>query len=153
MMITKIAIMLIGAFLSVAAASQNSLPLKTWSGHSDSTYVLFISGDGGLNKFTSSLCEEINEAGYSLSAINARSYFWDKKTPQQTTDDILMFLKEQLMKKPDFSLSLIGYSFGADVVPFVVNRLPESVKRKITSVILLSPSGTTDFEIHWSDIL
>lgn len=149
---TRIAFILIAAFLSINAVAQNSLPVKTWNGHSDSAYVLFISGDGGFNKFTSSLCEEINDAGYSLTAINARSYFWDKKSPQETTDDIMTFLKEQLTTKTNFSLCLIGYSFGADVIPFVVNRLPESVKQKITSVILLSPSGTTDFEIHWSDI-
>src|SRR4030095_8505034 len=41
----------------------------------------------------------------------------------------------------------------ADVIPFIVNKLPDLLKKKLVCVILLSPSTTTDFEIHWSDLL
>src|SRR6476620_103926 len=151
-MTARLVIILFASFLAADVTAQNSLPVKTWIGHSDSC-ILFISGDGGLNSFSNSLCERINGAGYTLWAIDARSYFWEKKTPQETAADILLFLREHLARKNNFSLSLIGYSFGADVLPFIVNRFPDSMKQKITSAILLSPSRTTDFEIHWSDIL
>ena len=149
----RIAIIVLVLFLSLDAAAQGSLPVKTWSGNADSTYVLLISGDGGLNNFTSNLCADINSAGYPLSAVNAKSYFWEKKTPEQTTADILLFLRGQKANKSNFHLCLLGYSFGADVVPYIVNRFPDSIKERLSSVILLSPSGSTDFEIHWSDML
>jgi len=48
---------------------------------------------------------------------------------------------------------LVGYSLGAEIVPFIVNRLPEDVKSKVQSAVLLSPATTTDFEIHISNML
>ena len=48
---------------------------------------------------------------------------------------------------------LIGYSLGAEIVPFIVNRLPEEVKSRVQSAVLLSPATTTDFEIHFSNML
>ena len=43
---------------------------------------------------------------------------------------------------------IVGYSFGADVAPFLVNRLPEAVKARVTAVTLLGPSATASFEFH-----
>jgi type IV secretory pathway VirJ component len=48
---------------------------------------------------------------------------------------------------------LIGYSLGAEIVPFIVTRLPEEIRSKITASVLLSPEATTDFEIHISSML
>ena len=47
---------------------------------------------------------------------------------------------------------MIGYSFGADVLPFILNRLPKDIHDKILVSFLMAPSESTDFEIHWSDI-
>jgi type IV secretory pathway VirJ component len=48
---------------------------------------------------------------------------------------------------------LIGYSLGAEIVPFIVNRLPEAMKSKVVSAVLLSPETNTDFEIHISNMI
>ncbi len=115
-------------------------------------FVLYITGDGGFNNFSTELCTVINKAGYSITAINAKSYFWDKKTPGQTAKDITTYLDKQFKERKNQQLVLAGYSFGADVMPFIVNALPDSIKMKLVSVVLLSPSTSTDFEIHWLDI-
>src|SRR5258708_9728087 len=47
---------------------------------------------------------------------------------------------------------MIGYSFGADVLPFILNRLPKEFHNRILVSFLMAPSESTDFEIHWSDI-
>ena len=46
---------------------------------------------------------------------------------------------------------LIGYSFGAEVLPFVVNRLPEDLRERIVGLYLLGPGTTASFEIHVAD--
>ena len=46
---------------------------------------------------------------------------------------------------------LVGYSFGADVVPFLVNRLPSGLLPLVRSVALLGLSETAEFEFHLSD--
>jgi type IV secretory pathway VirJ component len=48
---------------------------------------------------------------------------------------------------------IIGYSLGAEIVPFVLSRLPRGLKSKVVSTVMLSPQGTTDFEVHVTDML
>ena len=129
------------------------LPIQEWAGATDKPLILYISGDGGLNDFSKSLCAGISNKGYTITAVNSRSYFWDKKTPGQTAADINSYINNKLKGRASQQIILIGYSFGADVAPFIVNRLDSILSGKLKSVILLSPSGSTDFEIHWSDLL
>jgi len=44
----------------------------------------------------------------------------------------------------------LGYSFGADVMPFVANELPEDLRAKLRLVVLLSPDDYADFEFHFA---
>lgn len=140
-------------FTGISAKAQSSdFSIKEWKSVSQTPLVFLISGDGGFNSFTTNLCTAINNAGYSITALSGKSYFWDKKTPQQTTTDIENYIKSQLQTRKNKEFILIGYSFGADVAPFVVNLLADSNKKQLQSLILLSPSTSTDFEVHLSDM-
>ncbi|MEO8821103.1 MAG: AcvB/VirJ family lysyl-phosphatidylglycerol hydrolase [Ginsengibacter sp.] len=139
-------------FISSTVQSQN-LPIKEWATNShDKPLIFYISGDGGLNDFSTSLCEEFYKKGFDVSGLNSRSYFWDKKTPQKTADDINSFLTQKLSGRKNQQIVLVGYSFGADVLPFILNRLSKTIDDKILVSFLMASSGNTDFEIHWSDI-
>jgi type IV secretory pathway VirJ component len=133
-------------------AQSSQLPVMEWKSASETPFIFYISGDGGLNSFSTSLCKEINDGSFHITALNAKSYFWDKKTPQQTANDISAYLDNAFAARKNQQLVIAGYSFGADVVPFIINSLPERVKKKLISVILLAPSRTTDFEIHILDM-
>lgn len=149
----KNSLFLVAVLLCAAMApAQKGMPVKEWASSSQLPFVVYLSGDGGFNAFSNNLCDALNKAGYSVTAINSRSYFWGKKTPEQAAHDIAVYLEPQLNKK-NRQLILAGYSFGADVLPFIVNRLPESVRKNLVSVILLSPSTSTDFEIHFMDMI
>jgi len=136
----------------IAAVQNNKLPVEEWSSSAQTPFVLYITGDGGFNSFSSSLCKEINQHGYSITAVDAKSYFWDKKTPAQSASDIGNYLEKQMAGRKNQQIILAGYSFGADVLPFIANKLSSGLKKKIISIVLLSPSTSTDFEIHWLDI-
>lgn len=41
---------------------------------------------------------------------------------------------------------LIGYSLGADVMPFLAGRLPEDLRQQVAAVTLLGPGRTASFE-------
>ncbi len=140
-------------FVIVTFAQKSKLPLKEWNTTVDKPLVFYISGDGGYTSFSGSLCAAITKAGYKLTSLNSKSYFDDQKKPQQTTDDIVNYLNVQFSKRKDQRFILIGYSFGADITPFVINLFPDSIKKKLISVILLSPSTSTDFETHFWDKL
>ncbi len=46
---------------------------------------------------------------------------------------------------------LVGYSFGADVLPFVVNRLPPELQARVASVSLLGIDSNASFEVRVAD--
>lgn len=133
--------------------AQEKLPVQELSASAAKPFIFFVSGDGGLKGFTVSLCKAIRDNGYSIASLDARSYFWDKRTPEETTAAIARYVADALRSRVDHHWIMIGYSFGADVTPFVVNRLPDSLKSRLSDVVLLSPSTSTDFEIHLSDML
>ena len=133
-------------------AQTTDFPIKEWKASPQTAFVFLISGDGGFNSFTTELCTTINKAGYDITSLNAKSYFWNKKTPEQTTTDIVNYIESQLLNRKNQQIILVGYSFGADLIPFIVNRFPENIRKKLVSAVMLSPSTSTDFEIHLSDM-
>lgn len=137
--------------LALQSFAQNSLPLKAWEGKKSLPLVFYISGDGGFNQFSTEVCTAINKAGYAVTALNSRTYFWKKKTPEQAADDISRYLEPELDSGGYPDLIVIGYSFGADVLPFIINRMPSVLKVKLKSAVLLSCSSYTDFEVHLLD--
>jgi len=131
-----------------------NLPIKEWAAKThDRPLIFYLSGDGGMNKFSTDLCEGLNSRGFDVIALNSKSYFWSKKTPAKTAEDISHFLSEKLPGRKNQQIVLIGYSFGADVVPFILNRLSKEIDDKVLVSFLMASSGTTDFEIHWADIM
>jgi type IV secretory pathway VirJ component len=48
---------------------------------------------------------------------------------------------------------LIGFSLGADVLPFMANRLPKELLAEIPLIALLAPGTSVSFEFHLSDWL
>lgn len=137
---------------TVPLCAQTNLPLKEWPGSdTKKSFVFYISGDGGMNSFSTPVCKTISSNGFTVAALDAKSYFWDKKTAAEAASDIGFYL--QKASAGYSTIVFVGYSFGADVLPFIINQLPVALHKKISSVVLLSPSGTTDFEIHWSDML
>lgn len=148
----KINLLLVFSILSIGVSAQD-FPIKEWpNSNHDSPLIFYISGDGGFNKFSNELCSSINKNGFQIDALDARSYFWSKKTPEQATNDVSNFLIKKISGRQNQQVVLIGYSFGADVLPFILNRLPKSIHDKIILSILMASSGSTDFEIHWSDM-
>ena len=139
--------------LSMTTKAQSDFEIKEWTATSTDKPILFyISGDGGFNSFSSELCSSLNKQGYNVIALNAKKYFWDKKTPEQTATDIEHYLIKKIAVQKNKHVSIIGYSFGADVLPFLLTRFSASFSQNLTSAILMVPSGSTDFEIHWSDL-
>ncbi|MGN6603523.1 MAG: AcvB/VirJ family lysyl-phosphatidylglycerol hydrolase [Ginsengibacter sp.] len=135
------------------AGKAQDLPLKEWPAKThDKPLILYLSGDGGLNKFSTSLCEKLNGHGFDVVAMDSRSYFWNKKTPEQTAADINSFFEKKLAGRSNQQVVMFGYSFGADVLPFIINRLPAATEQKVLVTFLMASSGSTDFEIHMADI-
>ena len=114
---------------------------------------MLISGDGGWYGFEQSIADNLAKQGIPTVGLDSKKYFWNRRTPEETASDIAKALNFYGKEWGREKFVLIGYSLGAEIVPFIVNRLPEEIKSKIESAVLLSPATTTDFEIHISNML
>lgn len=148
----RIPLLLVFASLALFVSAQN-MPVKEFaSTNHNKPLIFYISGDGGLNRFSNELCNSINKNGFDVVALDSKSYFWSKKTPEETAADISELLSKKITGRQNQQIVLIGYSFGADVLPFVLNRLPQIITDKVAVSFLLASSGSTDFEIHIVDL-
>jgi type IV secretory pathway VirJ component len=139
--------------LYISAVFAQDFPVREWTAPThDKPVIFYITGDGGFNTFSTSLCESLNKNGYDVFSLNAKSYFWDRKTPEQSATDINNYLIKKLAGRKNQQVALIGYSFGADVLPFIENRLSKNMYENVIASFFMAISGSTDFEIHWSDI-
>jgi type IV secretory pathway VirJ component len=83
--------------------------------------------------------------------VDSLRYFWHRRTPEETARDLARIITHYQRLWHIDKIALIGYSFGADIMPIVYNRLPAHVQSSIIVISLLAPSRAIDFEIHLSE--
>lgn len=131
-----------------------TMPVKVLPGSDTSKPLIFyISGDGGWNKFSNSFLTTMNGKGYPVVGLNAKEYFWHKKDAVITARDMNDLLSVNARQMKADKIIMIGYSFGADVMPFFATRISKDIQSKLKYIVLMSPSGETDFEVHVSELL
>jgi type IV secretory pathway VirJ component len=115
--------------------------------------ALLISGDGGWYGFEQSIADNLAKLGIPTVGLDSKKYFWKRRFPEETAADMAKALNYYGKEWGRERFMLIGYSLGAEIVPFIVTRLPGEMQSKIISAVLLSPETNTDFEIHISNML
>jgi type IV secretory pathway VirJ component len=114
------------------------------------TLVFYITGDAGYKGFDRFLAEELVAAGYSVVALDAVKYFWITKPPDIASKDAseIIYYYQNLWKTNN--IIMLGYSYGAAIIPFVASRLPLDLKKKVKLVASLSPDAEAEFEFHFT---
>jgi type IV secretory pathway VirJ component len=114
-------------------------------------FALLITGDGGWAGIDRSIADEISQLGIPVIGLNSLQYFWTARTPEEASHDIAKVINHfsQVLNKK--RCILIGYSLGADVMPFIVSRLDSASYDRIAVVALLGISRTVDFQFHLTD--
>jgi type IV secretory pathway VirJ component len=113
--------------------------------------ALLLTGDGGWAGLDQELAAHLAAQGVPTVALNSLKYFWKARTPEDATQAVERVLRHYLGTWRKTRVLLIGYSFGADVLPFVVNRLPQELRAQVASVSLLGIDAHASFEVHLSD--
>ncbi len=117
----------------------------------DTPLAVILSGDGGWAKINRELGDTLIERGVPVVGLNSLKYFWAGRTPEGTAQDLERILRHYLALWKRKNILLIGYSRGADVLPFLVSRLPSDLQAQISLVALLGPAHVADFEFHLTD--
>lgn len=120
---------------------------------SSAPMVVFLSGDGGWAALDKGLSAELQRHGMPVVGWSSLTYYWKKKTPEQATADLVRILADYQARWGRQRWLLVGFSFGAEIVPFVINRLPDAYRSNLVGAVMLSPSTASDFEIHVSDMV
>jgi len=115
--------------------------------------ALWITGDGGWGVTDRGVSARLAEHGIPVVALNSLRYFWKGHTPEETSADVARVLEFYLALWKKQRIILIGYSFGADVMPTLVNRLPPNLRSRVALVSLLGLSKEASFEVHVADWL
>ena len=110
--------------------------------------VLHITGDGGWAVTDRGLGETLARDGIPVVGLNSLHYFWKARTPEDAARDVAKVLRYYLHKDGKRQIVLVGYSFGADVLPFIVSRLPEDLRRRVALIALLGLSAHADFRFR-----
>jgi type IV secretory pathway VirJ component len=117
------------------------------------TLALFVSGDGGWAQLDRSVSAALAAHGVPVVGLNSLQYFWRSRTSEGTAADAARVLRYYLAAWKRQRILLVGYSFGADVLPALANRLPADLRERVRLVTLIGPSHHATFEFHVSEWL
>jgi type IV secretory pathway VirJ component len=110
-------------------------------------FAVLYSGDGGWRDLDRSLAGLLAARGVSVVGVDVLRYYWRTKPPEVAARDLARIMQRYEQLWGDQQVILVGFSFGANVIPFMVNRLPPAQRSKIKLITLLSPERTTAFEV------
>jgi type IV secretory pathway VirJ component len=116
-------------------------------GQPTDTVTLFLSGDGGWRDLDKDVAGEMAKVGYPTVGIDTLRYYWEHKSPEQTATDLADLMAHYRQKWGTKRFILMGYSFGADVLPAIYNRLDPDDQNRVDGIVLLAFARTGSFEI------
>ncbi len=116
-------------------------------------FAVMFSGDGGWAQLDRSVTLELAKEGLPTVGWDSFSYFWKAREPHEVAMDLDRVLRHYLQSWKKERIVLIGYSFGANVLPVVVNHLAQDLRDRIDLLALLGLSAFSSFEFHLSDWL
>lgn len=110
--------------------------------------AVLLSGDGGWRDLDKTIAEKLQSLGVSVVGWDSLRYFWRKKSPEKTAADLASIISWYGAKWHAEKVALIGYSFGADVLPFAYVGLPKFLKDRVVTLSLLGLEPAADWEIR-----
>jgi len=116
-------------------------------------YVIFLTGDFGFLNFDKAIVRYLNIKNVSVVVVNSKSYFRSAKSPAQLGHDLGYLINQYNRKWNQHKVVLMGYSMGAEVIPFAVNRLDEKSKLQLRDIILIAPGQKAIFRLKPTDYL
>ncbi|MDA5194570.1 virulence factor family protein [Govanella unica] len=122
------------------------LPVQT----AGDVMVVFIAGDGGWRDLDRTIGERLQTMGIPVVGLDTLRYFWTLQNPDRLAADLDKIIKYYSTTWKRSKVILVGYSFGADVMPAAYNRLPHATREKVIALSLLALSKTANYEIYVS---
>jgi type IV secretory pathway VirJ component len=114
---------------------------------------VILTGDGGWATIDRDLGNALAAHGIPVVGWNSLAYYWTPRTPDGAAADLARLLRHFLAATQKRRVIVAGYSRGADVLPFLLTRLPDDLRARVALVALLGPALHADFTFHLADWL
>jgi type IV secretory pathway VirJ component len=137
------------AALPPPPASLADLPLvEIRAAKAGSILAVLLSGDGGWAGLDKKVAAALAEKGVDVVGVDSLRYFWTPRTPQGLANDVDRVVRYYAANWHKTSVVLVGYSQGADVLPFAINRLPAASRQLVTYAVMMGLGTNASFEFH-----
>jgi type IV secretory pathway VirJ component len=111
------------------------------------TLAIVYSGDGGWRDIDKQTGDLLQQQGIPVVGIDSLRYFWSERQPQETADDLHRIIALYGKRWNVKHVLLIGYSFGADILPRTYNLLPRADRDRVAQISLMALSHQVDYKI------
>jgi type IV secretory pathway VirJ component len=111
-----------------------------------SLLALLLTGNEGYGGTDERIARLLAESGVPVVALNSLHYFWTARTAQGTAADIARVLGHYLALWEKEGVIFVGHAFGAEVLPFALNCLPEDLRARARALALLGSSPGAELQ-------
>ncbi len=111
-------------------------------------FAVLLSGDGGWAGLDKDVSAALRAKGISVVGVDSLRYFWSARTPQDIATDLDRIIDHYAALWHKREVILVGYSQGADVLPFALNRLSTANRRRLAVAVAIGLSEHAVFQFH-----
>jgi len=126
------------------------LPAKQKRGD---VFAIILSGDGGWRDLDRTIGGIMRDRGVPVLGFDTLNWFWTRRSPEEVAAELDRIIALYAGKWQAPRVALIGYSFGADVMPFAWNRMKPESKERVVLISLLAFAKEAAFEIKVGDFI
>jgi type IV secretory pathway VirJ component len=131
-----------------AEARPTSLVVRPATQGTSDTFAIMLTGDGGWRRIDVRITDVLRGEGMPVVGLLTNDYFAQRRTPEEAAAFLETVIRDYGTKWNKPRVILIGYSRGADVLPFLINRLTPATRDRINGVALLGLETSIDFKYH-----
>jgi type IV secretory pathway VirJ component len=110
--------------------------------------AVLMSGDGGWAGLDQNVAQALAAQGIPVVGLDSLRYYWTPRTPDGAAADVDRLIRYYLAHWGKKRALLVGYSQGADVLPFILNRLPQATRAQVALGAVMGLSEHAAFEFH-----
>ena len=141
------------AVAAPASADLGDLPVieEPVDGAGNGPFAVLWSGDGGWAGLDKEVADALQARGIPVVGVDSLRYFWKARTPEGIGADLDRIVRHYSSAWNRREVILIGYSQGADVLPFAINRLPAATRKQVRLAAAMGLSDHAVFEFKLSN--
>ena len=125
------------------------LPIRELPAEGDGrAFAVVLTGDGPTGGTGKRVAADLAAHGIPSVIWHSLRYYWSPRTPEQAARDLDRVIRHYGERWGKERVVLVGYSMGADVLPFLINRLPDDTRARIGGVALLALAHDAVFEFR-----